>query len=326
MSSYSATIAPHSFAYGLYRQAWWSWLIGSAFFFGEIGAGLFLVSLLTAQWLGLLIGYLVVVVGKNLAHLLYLGRPGRFWRAAMRPDRSWIARGLWATGIFAVTGFVILLPHLAGSAWQLTGWARSVVFVLAGLSALFIMFYDGFVMSFSSAIPFWHTKMLPLLCLAYATLGGVTLSLTLSELTGTTTAYGGLLMRIEYALLVTNFVLLAVYLYRMSRWLPAAQATVRSLLKGPYAGVFLGLVVLLGLLGTVILASLHIWLGAVWLVVAIAVTELTGDFALLMVLLKSGLLSAQAAPAREPCSLKPFLSFPDPDLGKPDPPAESPAG
>ena len=300
MTTYKASVVPHSFAFGFYRQSWWSWLIGSAFFFGEIGAGLFLVSLLTAQPLGMLVGYLIVVVGKNLAHLMYLGRPERFWRAAMRPDRSWIARGIWAVGIFAVTGFAVLLPYLFGSEWQLTGWAQSVVYGLAGVTALFIMFYDGFVMNFSPAIPFWHTNLLPLLCLTYATLGGVTLSLTLSELTGTTSAYSGLLMRIEYALLVTNFVLLAIYLYRMSRSLPAAQETVRSLLKGPYATVFVGLVIILGLVGTIILASLHLWLGAVWLFVAIAVTELTGDFALLMVLLKSGLFSTQAPPTSQP--------------------------
>jgi len=105
-----------------------------------------------------------------------------------------------------------------------------------------------------------------------------------------------MLLQFEYALLVTNFVLLAVYLYRMSRSLPAAQETVRSLLTGPYAAVFIGLVIILGLVGTIILASLHLWQGALWLVVAIAVTELTGDFALLMVLLKSGLFSTQAPP------------------------------
>ncbi|MDH3991156.1 MAG: hypothetical protein OEV34_18625, partial [Gammaproteobacteria bacterium] len=66
------------------------------------------------------------------------------------------------------------------------------------------------------------------------------------------------------------------------------------------ATVFVGLVIILGLVGTIILASLHLWLGAVWLFVAIAVTELTGDFALLMVLLKSGLFSTQAPPTSQP--------------------------
>ena len=77
----SIAIAPHRFAYGYYRQSWWNWLIGTAFFFGEIGAGLFLVSLLTGHALGLLVGYLIVMVGKNTAHLMYLGRPAQIGRA-----------------------------------------------------------------------------------------------------------------------------------------------------------------------------------------------------------------------------------------------------
>jgi formate-dependent nitrite reductase membrane component NrfD len=84
--------------YGYYRQAWWNWLIGTAFFCGGLGAGLFLISLASGQRLGMILGYLVVVLGKNGAHLLYLGRPARFWRADMRPDRSWIARGIWQAG------------------------------------------------------------------------------------------------------------------------------------------------------------------------------------------------------------------------------------
>jgi hypothetical protein len=43
-----------------------------------------------------------------------------------------------------------------------------------------VVFHDGRVMNSSSAIPFWNTGMLPLLILMYATLGGTTLSLTLS--------------------------------------------------------------------------------------------------------------------------------------------------
>ena len=45
------SIAPHRFAYGFHPQVWWSWLIGTAFFCGEIGGGLFLVSMLIDQQL-----------------------------------------------------------------------------------------------------------------------------------------------------------------------------------------------------------------------------------------------------------------------------------
>ena len=293
----SIAIAPHRFAYGYYRQSWWNWLIGTAFFFGEIGAGLFLVSLLTGHALGLLVGYLIVMVGKNTAHLMYLGRPARFWRAAMRPDRSWIARGIWATGIFGVCGALLLLPRFLSFAWQPQGTAASAVVWLAGLAALFIMFYDGFVMNSSRAIPFWNTAMLPLLCLTYAALGGTTLSLTLRELTGTGEAAPALLVQFEYILLVTNMVLLAMYLAHMWDWSPAARETVRMLVVGPYARFFLGLVLAVGLVATLLLALVHSQMHATWLAILIAACELTGDFALLMVLLKSGLFSPQTAPA-----------------------------
>ncbi|HXE91695.1 MAG TPA: DmsC/YnfH family molybdoenzyme membrane anchor subunit [Terriglobales bacterium] len=293
----SIAIAPHRFAYGYYRQSWWNWLIGTAFFFGEIGAGLFLVSLLTGPALGMLVGYLIVMAGKNTAHLMYLGRPARFWRAAMRPDRSWIARGIWATGIFGASGALLLLPQFFPLPWQPQGATASAVTWLAGLSALFIMFYDGFVMNSSRAIPFWNTGMLPLLCLTYAALGGTTLSLTLRELTGLGEAAPSLLVQVEYILLVTNFVLLAMYLAHMWDWSPAARETVRMLVVGRYARFFLGLVLAVGLVATLLLAVVHSRMHATWLAILIAACELTGDFALLMVLLKSGLFSPQTAPA-----------------------------
>lgn len=292
----SVAIAPHRFAYGFYRQSWWNWLIGSAFFFGEIGAGLFLVSLLSDHFLGMVLGYLIVVVGKNTAHLLYLGRPARFWRAAMRPDRSWIARGIWATGIFGITGAILLLPRYFFG-WQPTGLPGVTLQWLAGLSALFIMFYDGFVMKASRAIPFWSTAMLPVLCLTYAALGGVTLLLTLRELTGAGVAAAALLGEVEYALLIINLMLLSLYMARMWDWAPAARETVRMLLLGRYARVFLGLVLAVGLIVTLTLALVHSRVHATWLVVLIAGCELTGDFALLMILLKAGLFSPQTAPA-----------------------------
>lgn len=287
-------IAPHRFAVGFTRQTWWNWRIGAAFFFGEIGAGLFLVSLVTGQALGMAVGYLIVVVGKNTAHLLYLGRPSRFWRAALRPDRSWIARGIWATGLFAISGFTLLLPKFAGIELPIAGWGQPLAPAVAAASALFIMFYDGLVMKASPAIPFWNSALLPVLCLTYATLGGATLSLML------TTLQGGMpppaLERLEHWLLVANAWLLAIYILRMSRLEPAARQTVHLLLRGRYRRAFLGLVLLVGMVATLLLSLAQGHVEATALAVVVAACELVGDFTLLMVLLKSGLYSPQTAP------------------------------
>ena len=293
MTTPSIGIANHRFAYGYYRQTFWNWLIGTAFFLGGLGAGLFVLSLLTDHTAGMLAGYLIVVVGKNTAHMLFLGRPERFWRAAMRPDRSWIARGIWAMGLFAVSGLILLLPRVLGPAWQLSDWLNGAATVIAILSAVVIMFYDGFVMNASPGVAFWRTRLLPLLLLMYATLGGTTLSLTIRELRGEATP--GFLPNLEQGLLVVNFVLLAVYLARMNRSLPAARETLRQCLSGPYARIFFGLVLLVGLFATLLLSVVQNHVQAVWLVVLIAACELTGDFTLVMVLLKSGLFPLQTA-------------------------------
>jgi sulfite dehydrogenase (quinone) subunit SoeC len=295
----SPSIAKHRFGFGYYRQSYWNWLIGSAFFMGGVGASTFLLSLITNFRLGMIVGYLIVVVGKNSAHIKFLGRPERFWRAAMRPDRSWIARGIWATGFFALSGFICLLPEATLAGWALPAFILSAARAMAMLSAFVIMFYDGFVMNSSPGIAFWNSKLLPVLILMYASLGGTTLSLTLRELTGVEDAFRPLLAQQEQVFLVINFVLLAGYLMRMSRWAPASRETVQMLLRGSYARVFFGLVIAVGLVATFLLSLAQHVVDARWLVALIALTELTGDFALVMVLLKSGLFSPQSAPVAQ---------------------------
>lgn len=295
MATTQVAIAKHRFAFGYFRQTFWSWLIGTAFFLGGLGGGLFLLSLLTGHPAGMLTGYLIVMAGKNAAHLKFLGRPERFWRAAMRPDRSWIARGIWATGLLGISGMLLLMPFLFGPQWQLSGWMEKAATAVAAVSALFIMFYDGFVLNSSRGIAFWQTFLLPFLMLMYATLGGSTLSLTLRELRGE--AIPGFLTSLEHVLLVLNFLLLVVYLLRMSWALPAARETLQQWLLGRYSRIFFGLVLGVGLVATLLLSFEQSRVETQWLVVLIAACELTGDFSLVMLLLKSGLFPPQTAPA-----------------------------
>jgi formate-dependent nitrite reductase membrane component NrfD len=86
----------------------------------------------------------------------------------------------------------------------------------------------------------------------------------------------------------------------MSQWVPAAQETVRLWLKGPYARIFFGLIVAVGLVATLVLSLVQQRWQTQGLALLIAACELTGDFSLLMVMLKSGLFSPQTAPAFAP--------------------------
>ena len=104
-------------------------------------------------------------------------------------------------------------------------------------------------------------------------------------------------MDFEHVLLVLNFLMLTVYLLRMNHALPAARETLQQWLTGRYSRVFFGLVLGVGLVATLLLSFAQTRLEAEWLVILIAACELTGDFSLIMLLLKSGLFPPQTAPA-----------------------------
>jgi formate-dependent nitrite reductase membrane component NrfD len=147
----------------------------------------------------------------------------------------------------------------------------------------------------SAGVASWRTLLLPLLLFMYASLGGITLSLTIRELRGDIPPAG--LESLERGLLVVNFFLLTIYLYRMSRLLPAARETLREWLRGTYARAFFGLVLLVGLVATMLLSLVHSTVQTSALVVLIAGCELIGDFSMMMLILKSGLFGQQVPPA-----------------------------
>ena len=74
-------------------------LLWLAFFFSEIGAGVYLVSLFFGSWFGCLAGWIGCAVLGGGFHVAYLGRPGRAWRSILRPGglkglrAQWIVRG-----------------------------------------------------------------------------------------------------------------------------------------------------------------------------------------------------------------------------------------
>ena len=51
-----------------------------AFFFSEIGAGIYFVSLFVNLREGLLAGLAITLVLGGILHMMYLGKPSRFWR------------------------------------------------------------------------------------------------------------------------------------------------------------------------------------------------------------------------------------------------------
>jgi len=91
------------------RQGLLLWL---AFFFTEVGAGLYLVSLFFGFWRGCLVGWLFAILGGGL-HMLYLGKPERAWRAILRPVKSELSRGLIIMSLFLAFGAIQIAPSVS---------------------------------------------------------------------------------------------------------------------------------------------------------------------------------------------------------------------
>lgn len=150
-------------------------LIWLAEVFSSLGTGLYLVSIFVSNWWGALLGWLIILLLKLPLHLVYLGKPTRFWRA-MPPftkawRTSWIARGFFFTGVFTLLGLLQLI-----SSYLAPG--SGVDFALkigAGFFCVLTAIYCGFMMSFCKSVPFWNTGLLPVVIMIAGIADGLAL-------------------------------------------------------------------------------------------------------------------------------------------------------
>lgn len=150
-------------------------LIWLAEVFSSLGTGLYLVSIFVSNWWGALLGWLIIMLLKLPLHLVYLGKPTRFWRA-MPPftkawRTSWIARGFFFTAVFSFLGLLQLI-----SSYLTPG--SGIDFALkigAGFFCVLTAIYCGFMMSYCKSVPFWNTGLLPIVIMIAGIADGIAL-------------------------------------------------------------------------------------------------------------------------------------------------------
>jgi formate-dependent nitrite reductase membrane component NrfD len=232
-------------------QKEWKWLIATAFFLGGVGAGQFIISALQGFWAGMVVAWLIVVVGKGTAHVLYLGRPLRAWRAFARPGRAWISRGMICITIFAVFSLLHMAPGVevfSGLPWDAgTGFGQFVK-VVTILSALGVMVYTGFVMAYSPSIPFWNTSLLPILFIVYGFSGGLGLNFLTAAFGAQLPGDAKLLEVAAIGLLTLTAVIIVSYVGSMFKSTTGSREAVHALVWGESALPFWGGAILLGIL------------------------------------------------------------------------------
>ena len=165
MIATDAVFVGKKFNIGLRRQKIWGPDMAISFFLGEIGAGVFLLSLYFGFMPGIISGLIVTTIGKTVGHLLHLGRPERAWRAITMLGSSWLSRGLLAIILYASCGGLYVLNHL----YQILPESiSSFCALVAAAAAVMIMLYQGLIMSHSASITLWASGLMPVIGLTYA--------------------------------------------------------------------------------------------------------------------------------------------------------------
>jgi sulfite dehydrogenase (quinone) subunit SoeC len=257
-----------------------------AFFFIELGAGMFFVASLFDHLGAMLIGWLLCAVLGGGLHLLYLGKPLRFWRMALSSGwkTSWISRGILFVSLFLLLGLVHMFLIQAATRY-------TALVVAADIFAFLTVIYGGFAMNSVNGIPLWNTALLPILYVVSGLWGGaeVTLGIALGS--------GGIVVgrAIEEwirILLIGYLLLIPVYLMSVRYTSSTGQVSVNYMLQSTWSPLFWIAVVILGMVipVTAVINSMVSGLEGIsmaFLYVAI-VSGLIGDLAMRYLILRCG--------------------------------------
>ena len=246
----------------LKAQSKWRWIIAGYLFLAGLGAGAYATGVVAdfigGEWapiskIGVFLGFPCVLVGCALL-ILDLGKPLNFWRAAMRPNTSWMARGTIIIAIFMLLGAI----HIAFWIWPFGGLeaaegARQTLGIIGTVFAFATMVYTGILLGAARPIAFWSTATLPLLFLVSALSTGIMAIVVTATLRGL--GQSGpvhALARLDVVLLILEIIVLTMF-FQATHRVPEARASAKRVLAGAVAPFFWIGVAVLGLLLPLIL-------------------------------------------------------------------------
>jgi formate-dependent nitrite reductase membrane component NrfD len=260
-----------------------------AFFFIELGAGMFFIASLFDNVAAMAVGWLLCAVLGGGLHLLYLGKPLRFWRMAFSSGwkTSWISRGIIFVSLFLGLGFIHMI--LLGSRIHITG-----LLIAADIVAFLTIIYGGFAMNYVNGISLWNSALLPVIYGISGLWGGAEVTLGVALGTGAV-AIGPVIEEWIRILLIGYLFIIPVYLISVRYTSALGQVTIRHMVVGKWSGVFWGVVVVLGLVVPMISVTVSLIGGleggTMTFFYAAILSGLIGDLAMRYLLLKCGLYS-----------------------------------
>jgi DMSO reductase anchor subunit len=249
MKSYTNSVDPKLFEWMVKPTPQKDWIQGPgiclwlAFFFSEIGAGLYFLSLFFNYFPGYLVGWLLTLVVGGLVHMGYLGKPQRAFRIFAKPRTSELSRGMWVILIFAILGILQMLPAVfSGLPWSGTGAGYRVVM---GIVCILLIMHGFATMNVVRALPSWNSSViLPLSIISGIWVGSQILEFMF--------ALGGQnLIAIEMWSRIFLFVYIGIlifYLWGTIHESETAAFSIKELLKGDFAMLFYLTVVVIGII------------------------------------------------------------------------------
>ena len=280
------------------RRKWRDGALLMALFFGGIGAGQFVVSTWFVDYTtSALVGLLFVAIGKTLAHVIYLGRPWRFYRMFLRPRTSWISRGLIFMIGFVIFGAMYLAPEIGLDwvPWDQDSSGGDAILVLAVMFAFLLMVYDGFALASCKSIASWHTALLPIMFFTYALAGGVAMTYVTEIVAEGSGIAEADLVTIDAILLSSMVALVILYVMNLASSDTTGRESLQRLVRTRIAIFFIGVAIIAGLSVPLSLALFETSTGttvASGLLALSALLELSGDLAVRHSILRAGLHSA----------------------------------
>ena len=268
-------------------------LLWLAFFLIELGAGLYIMSIILESNWGMFIGWLVCLVLGGGCHFIYLGKPLRVYRGFLRPQTSWISRGLIFISIFAVIG----VAHLAVIHWAPN--TNPVAFeVIMCIISLLVVVYGGLAMAYVRGLALWNTAMIPILYTAASLWGGAGIVLGIMLVRNEGIEDAEVWIR---ALLIGFMVIILLYLWATRYTSAAASESVRRFTRGDLILPFYLGVVIIGMVIPAVVVGYSFSEGVdstpTGLFVAAIACEFIGDLTMRYCILKGGLYSSLILPS-----------------------------
>ncbi len=214
------------------------------FFFSEIGASLYFLSLFYEYKPGLIFGWVSALILGGGIHILYLGNPLRAWRMIMKPNKSELSRGIYVIGIFAVLGFLQII----------SADGFNIVFkCVMGVICLLIISHGFVTMNVIRALPAWSSTMV----LPLSIISGVWVGQQILQFMFAVSGSAASEMEIWAKVFFLAYVLcILLYVWGTYHNNETARTSIKAMLKGELSKIFYLGVCLSGILMPLIAGDL----------------------------------------------------------------------